>query len=145
MIFPYFVKYTFQNHNKSILFSNLKFNERSSCSTTKEIPLVQWNLKSSLPCSQETATCPHPKPDESSKQVSQTYFNIVFPTMSRVSLWSVLSRNFCLFHLAVVVQLFTKFQPFYATEDSLPRLQVPTTCPYPDPYETSPHRYIMCL
>jgi hypothetical protein len=45
------------------------------------------------------------------------------------SLWFVLSRHFRLFHLAVVAQLFTKFQPFYATEDSLPGLQVPTTCP----------------
>jgi hypothetical protein len=42
------------------------------------------------------------------------------------SLWSLLSRHLCLFHLAVIVQLFTKFHPFYATDDSLPNLQVLT-------------------
>jgi hypothetical protein len=65
----YFVIFTFQNHKKSLLFSNLKFNKHSSCSTTKEIPLFQWNPKRSLSCSQELATGPHPEPDESSKQV----------------------------------------------------------------------------
>jgi hypothetical protein len=54
-------------------------------------------------------------------------------------------KAFLLFYLAAVVQLFTKFQPFYATEDSLPGLQVPTTGPYPDPHETSPHKYIISV
>jgi hypothetical protein len=35
------------------------------------------------------------------------------------SLWSLLLRHFCLFDLAVDFQLFTKFQQFYATDDSL--------------------------
>jgi hypothetical protein len=85
------------SHTKYLLFSNLKFNKHSSCAATKEVPLIQWNPKSSLPCSQELATSPHPEPDESSTHVyhvSRTYFNIVSPTMSRVLLWSVLSRHF---------------------------------------------------
>jgi hypothetical protein len=72
-------------------------------------------------------------------------FNIISPATSRFSLWSLLSTYFCLFHLAAVVQLFTKFQPLYATDDSEPCWLEPTTVPHPEPDETSPHRYIMYL
>jgi hypothetical protein len=72
-------------------------------------------------------------------------FNIIFPFTSRFSLWSLLSTHLCLFHLAVLVQQFTKLKPLYAPEDSLRCSQEHATGPYPDPVETSPHKYIVCL
>jgi hypothetical protein len=73
------------------------------------------------------------------------HFNIIFPSTSRFSLWSLLSTHFCLFHTAVIVQLFTELQPLYSLDDSSRCSQEHTTGPYPDPVETSPYSCIIRL
>jgi hypothetical protein len=63
--------------------------EASSCSATQEIPISQWDPKSSLPCWHDPDTGPYPEPDESSTHVyhvCHTHFRIIFPSMSRLYL-----------------------------------------------------------
>jgi len=48
----------------------------------------------SLPCSQKTATCPHPKPQQHSTRLPSDFFNIyiIIPTMLSSSTWSLYLR-----------------------------------------------------
>jgi hypothetical protein len=40
--------------------------ENASCAATQELPNILMELEGSLPCSQESSTCPYPEPYQSS-------------------------------------------------------------------------------
>jgi hypothetical protein len=50
--------------------------EANSRSTSQEISLIFMEPESSVPCSREPATDPHPKPEESSAQ--NMYYSLIY-------------------------------------------------------------------